>query len=101
MYQVRLLDEAVMEATEAAAWYERECPGLGIEFNEALEAALDLLEDEIVPLTTMPGEPGLHGFKRLVLSRFPFDIVVLPGESELLVVAVVHHSRSPGYWLAK
>jgi hypothetical protein len=42
--KVRLLDEAVIEAIEAASWYEQECSGLGIEFDDAINAALDLLE---------------------------------------------------------
>jgi hypothetical protein len=54
MRRVRILDEAAEEATEAAAWYELQRPGLGAEFERAVDAALDLLEEEIVPLTAMP-----------------------------------------------
>jgi toxin ParE1/3/4 len=93
MRKIRLLDEAVIEAMEATSWYEQERASLGIEFTEALDAALDLLENEIVPLTAMPGEPGLHGFKRLILFRFPFDVVVLIRGDEMLIVAVAHQAR--------
>jgi len=96
--RVRILEEAAEEAVEAADWYDREHPGLGAEFAEAVNAAFDLLEEGIVPLINMPGAAGLHGAKRLILRRFPYDIVVRPSEDEILVVAVAHHSRRPGYW---
>jgi hypothetical protein len=41
-----------------------------------VDAALDLLEEEIVPLTAMPGVAGRRGAKRLILRRFPYDVVV-------------------------
>ncbi len=76
MRSVRILEAAAEEAVEAAAWYEQERPGLGIEFAKAIDAALDLLETEIVPLSNMPGKFGRPSPKRLVLQRFPYDIVV-------------------------
>ena len=51
MRRVRIHAAAGEEAAEAAAWYERERSGLGVEFEQAVDAALDLLEEEIVPLT--------------------------------------------------
>ena len=98
MRRVWILEEAAEEAVEAAAWYEQERPGLGIEFDHAVNAALDLLEDEIIPLTNLPGTAGDRGAKRLVLRRFPYDIVVQESSLEIIVVAIAHHSRRPGYW---
>lgn len=98
MRRVRILDEAAEEAIEAAAWYEQQRAGLGREFDRAVNAAIDLLEDEIVPLTKMPGSAGERGAKRIMLRRFPYDIVVREYSEEILVVAVAHQSRRPGYW---
>ncbi|MBI2571102.1 MAG: hypothetical protein HYV63_29200 [Candidatus Schekmanbacteria bacterium] len=98
MRRIRILQEAAEEAIEAAAWYERERAGLGVEFSQAVDAAIDLLEKEIVPLTNMPGAAGSRGAKRLVLKRFPYDIVVWELPEEVVVIAVAHHSRRPGYW---
>lgn len=50
MRVLRIHAAAVEEASEAAAWYEKERIGLGSEFERALDAALDLLEQDIVPL---------------------------------------------------
>ena len=98
MRTVRILEAAAEEAAEAAAWYERQRPGLGIDFSRAVDAALDLLEDELIPLAPVVRSAGRQGIKRFILKRFPYDVVVLESGNEILVVAVAHHSRRPGYW---
>ena len=60
--------------------------------------ALDLLEEAIVPLTSMPGAAGVRGVKRLVLRRFPYSIIVSERNTEIFVIAFAHHARRPGYW---
>lgn len=95
---VRILEEAAEEAAEAAAWYEAEMPGLGNDFSGAVDAAIDLIEENILPLLPMSGEAGALGAKRIILKRFPYDIVFLERSGEALVIAVAHHSRKPGYW---
>ena len=94
----RIHAAAAEDAAQAAAWYEKERPGLGADFEHAIDAALDLLEQEIVPLTSVPGIAGTRGVKRLMLRRFPYSVVVLERETEVLVVAFAHHARRPGYW---
>jgi toxin ParE1/3/4 len=101
MRRVRILNEAADEAAEAVAWYERQRPGLGVELAHAVDAALDLLEEEMVPLTAMPGAAGKQGAKRLILKRFPYDVVVNERRDEFVVVAFAHQSRRPGYWRAR
>lgn len=98
MRRVRLLEEAVIEALEAAEYYEQECPGLGVAFYAELDAALDLLEGELVPLVSMPVQFGATDLKRLILARFPYDVVVTDHGDEFLVLAVAHQARVPGYW---
>ncbi len=96
---VRILEEASDEAAASAAWYEKERTGLGAEFLEALEAGLDLIEEGSLPLLPMPGKAStLRGAKRLILKRFPYDIVALEMGSEVFIIAIAHHSRKPGYW---
>lgn len=98
MHSVRILEEAAEEAAEAAAWYEAERPGLGNDFAGAVEAAIDLIEENILPLLPTSGKAGAQGVKRIILKRFPYDIVTLEKPDETLVIAVAHHSRKPGYW---
>lgn len=96
--RVRLHEAASEEAIEAAAWYERQCPGLGADFHRVLQEAFDLLEGNLLPVTPAPGAAGRRGAKRLVLKRFPYDVVIADRGAEIVVVAVAHHSRRPGYW---
>ena len=98
MRVLRIHAAAADEAAEAAAWYEKECPGLGVEFEHAIDAALDLLEETIIPLTAVPGKAGARGVKRLVLRRFPYSVIVSERETEVFVIAFAHHARHPGYW---
>ena len=98
MRKVRILQQAAEEAMAAANWYDMEREGLGTEFANAVEIAIDLIEEDILPLSPMPGKSSAKGVKRLILKRFPYDIVVIEGETEIAVIAVAHHSRKPGYW---
>ena len=81
---------------QAAAWYEHQREGLGFEFQEAIDAALDLLEDEFALLTPVLGVAGKRGARRL--KRFPYSGIVQEHGSEFVVVAFAHHSKRPGYW---
>lgn len=95
MGRVRILQEAADEAVAAADWYDRERPGLGLEFFAAIEAAIDLIETDALPLAPLS---GVKGAKRLILKRFPYDLIVVERANEAILIAVAHHSRRPGYW---
>lgn len=95
---MRIHAAAAEEAAEAAAWYENKRPGLGADFERAVDAALDLLEAEIVPLAAVPGAAGKREAKRLLLRRFPYAVVVRESGTEVVVIAFAHTSRRPGYW---
>jgi hypothetical protein len=98
MRALRFHAEASQEALEAAAWYERQRPGLGADFYRAIDAALDLIEEGIVPLRPVPLTARARGVKRLGLKRFPFDVIVVERKTEVLVLAFAHHARRSGYW---
>jgi len=99
--KLRLHTEASQEAIEAAEWYERQRPGLGADFQRAVDAALDLIEEGIVPLGPVPSAAGARGVKRLGLKRFPFDVMVVERRTEVVIIAFAHHARRPGYWRAR
>lgn len=101
MRALRIHEAAMLEAAEAAAWYERKRIGLGAEFERAINRALDALEQDIVPLTSMPGAAGKRGAKRLFLKRFPYAVIVREYPTEILVVAFAQFAKRPGYWLGR
>jgi toxin ParE1/3/4 len=68
------------------------------ESERAELAPLDLLEQDIVPLTSTPGVAGARGVKRQLPRRFPYAVVVRERDAEIFVIAIAHHGRRPGYW---
>lgn len=60
MRTVRILEEVSQEAIEAAAWYEYEQPGIGTvdraEFFAAVDAAIDVIGENFIPLSPLPEE---------------------------------------------
>lgn len=36
--------------------------------------------------------------RRIVLLKYPFDVIYRIRETEIEIVAVAHHSRRPDYW---
>ena len=94
--RIRTDPRAAQEFIAAADWYEGERSGLGREFEAAIHAAIADLASGLFSGSRVPGRgPEV---RRLVLSRFPYDIVFLPRPDEIVIVAVAHQARRPGYW---
>lgn len=90
---IRLRDEAENDIREAASWYESQRLRLGHEFLDAVEASFTSISDN--PLQF----PILHrSTRRALLSRFPFGVFFRIEGSTIIVMAVMHASRSPGRW---
>jgi hypothetical protein len=51
-----------------------------------------------VPATRYPHVPANLDALRIRMKRFPYDVVFVAGAHEIIVVAVAHHRRRPGYW---
>lgn len=101
MKPVKIGKEAAEEFVEAAAWYESEQEGLGERFIDAFEHALQLLAEKNPPLTPVDGKAGLKGARKLILHKFPFSLIVHELPESIVVVALAHHSRKPGYWRSR
>ena len=101
MKPVKIGKEAAEEFQEAATWYEGEQEGLGKRFIDAFEHALQLLAEENPPLTPVGGKAGLKGARKLLLHKFPFSLIVHELPASIVIVALAHHSRKPGYWRSR
>lgn len=85
--------DAEVDLVEAALFYETQMAGLGKSFSAEVERTIALIR-------TFPdaGSP-LGGLRRRVLvDRFPFAVVYDRKREILIVVAVAHQRRRPGYW---
>lgn len=78
---------------DVADHYDRARPGLGDEYLAAVDEAVALVAE--AP-SRWPRIDRRH--HRFVLRRFPFSVVYRFDEQELIIVALAHHKRRPGYW---
>ena len=92
--RVKFHPEARGELREGKAFYRHRSPLAAIAFAQEIENALSRIAES--PLRSPAGE---HGVREFVLPwRFPYTIVYRVRESAIIVVAVAHQSREPGYW---
>lgn len=98
MTPIRIRDLARVEIIEAAEHYEAERVGLGSEFRLAVEQAIDQISESPKLFARYEGCRTRHEYRRVVLKRFPYVIVYHIRPNEIVVVAVTHGSRKPGYW---
>jgi plasmid stabilization system protein ParE len=85
--------DAVDEAVAARQWYQaRSIP--------AADAFLAELDHAIAAISTHPERwpHCVHGTRRYLFRRFPFQLVYRTAGTVVQVIAVAHGRRKPGYW---
>jgi len=91
--KVRFLPLARAELRAATAYYKAINQALAVSFkNEALDVR-NLIEKH--PLAWHPVEPP---YRQCRFHRFPYAFIYEALETEIIVVAVAHLMRKPGYW---
>ena len=90
---IRLLEPAQAELDEAVAWYADQSPGLGDAFLLETLRALKLIDQ--FPQAWHPLTPLI---RRCRLKRFPYSVIYALADADVLVLAVAHQHRKPGYW---
>jgi toxin ParE1/3/4 len=90
---VRFQPEAREELREAALFYNRQQKGLGQESRQEVARAIE----HIRALPEACQALG-DGFRRHRLDRFPYGVLDKLWNNQVIIVAVAHASRDPGYW---
>jgi plasmid stabilization system protein ParE len=93
---VRIQPAARAEAEAAAAWYEEQRPGLGIEFLLELDAAIE--RGAAAPHAY---EQIFEGVRRVLLSRFPYAVYFLLESDCVEIFAVLHQHRAIEEWQSR
>lgn len=91
--RLEYLDEALDEAEEAARWYAERSPSAAAGFTDELDIAATAIER--APSTWPVYD---HGARRFLLRRFPYRVVYRIESTRIVIVAVAHAHRRPGYW---
>jgi plasmid stabilization system protein ParE len=84
---------AEREILEAVQFYHERAGDLASEFYAEFCRA----RSEIAAFPEFWGNVG-GGYRRKLLSRFPYGIIYRIEDEEILIVAVAHLSRHPDYW---
>jgi toxin ParE1/3/4 len=86
--------ETEAELQAGIAYYDEQRAGLGTEFQEEVELAVDRIAR--MPQAFSPY--GSEGLRKFVLRRFPYSIFYLELDEAIWIAAVAHQRRRPGYW---
>jgi len=89
----RVDDQAWAEVEAAFRWYG----------ERSDDASSGFLLEVIESFETIAAAPerwpeSLYGTRRYLLHHFPFSIVYLDESDVVIIVAVAHGRRKPGYW---
>lgn len=87
---------AQIEVDDAADWYEAARVGLAAEFLDEFEAAVRRISEFPRAWPTIGERTRQHR-----LNRFPYGVVYRVREDEIVILAVAHLHRGPGYWRSR
>jgi toxin ParE1/3/4 len=86
---------AAAELEDAALYYERQREGLGVAFQNAVQAAVARVQERP---QTFPLYEDADGVRMCQERRFRYTVYYTELDESILVAAVAHNSRRPGYW---
>jgi plasmid stabilization system protein ParE len=92
---VRVSEPASAELREAVRWYEGRRVGLGAEFFDAISTTLLFVSMNATAGSSISGDDRT---RRALVARFPYQVVYRIRPGEIVIVAVAHLKRRPGYW---
>jgi len=74
-------------------WYEARGRGLGAEFLRSLDAALSNVQRHpaLYPIVSSQA-------RRAVLRRFPYSLIYVVHDGDIVIAACIHGSRDPRRW---
>ncbi|MDT8428131.1 MAG: type II toxin-antitoxin system RelE/ParE family toxin [Pseudomonadales bacterium] len=91
--RAKFVAPARCEFLKEVVYYNEQEPGLGNAFAQEVEEAT-------VRALAFPeaGSPATKNTKLVFVNTFPFTVVYRPDRKGIIVFAVAHHRRAPGYW---
>ena len=91
--RIELREGAKDDFNESFDWYAERSHAAAIAFATALEEGFDQI------LATPDRFPRTNrGCQYFPLSRYPFRVIFRQEANRLVIVAIAHAKRRPGYW---
>ena len=90
------LRAARWEFDEAFDWYDRQRPGRGERFAEAVQAIIDRIAED----------PERHavvhqGARKVIVPGYPYSVFYQVDADRLVVLSVFHAKRDPQIWRSR
>jgi plasmid stabilization system protein ParE len=85
--------DALEEYHQAARYYSERQEGLELRFIDAIEHAVSLIREHPLQYRILEDD-----VRRCLTRVFPYAILYTIEPDYLLIVAVMHCHRKPGYW---
>jgi toxin ParE1/3/4 len=92
--RLRVHPEARREASTATTWYRAQSHDAARDFARAVRAGVESIRERPVAWARWKGSD----VRRKILRRFPYSIFYLVEHDAVVIVAIAHHKRRPGYW---
>jgi plasmid stabilization system protein ParE len=91
--RLRIRSEAKEEIDAAFEWYFKRSPKAADAFLEEIETSLKNIvsEPHLYPIFT-------KNIRRRVMTGFPYSVIFREEAGSILVIAIAHAKRRPGYW---
>ena len=96
MKAIRFHPEAEREVYASIRHYDKECRGLGLRFQQAVDRGLAHIRE--FPQT---GIPSAGETRTLTIRPFPYGIVFKEYNDEFRVIAIHHYHRRKDYWVRR
>ena len=95
MTEITFLLEAEEELNYSAQYYNNQAPGLGFDFLEEIEKALQEIEQ-----TPERWSNYKKNIRKFNTKRFPFSLYYKfeKNVDKIVILAVAHQKRKPDYW---
>jgi plasmid stabilization system protein ParE len=96
MKRVIVEDEARDEVREACAWYEGRRAGLSLDLIDEVDATLRAVSER-------PGSFPVvgRGARRALVRRFPYLVLFVELDDQVVVIGVFHTARQPSSWMRR
>jgi len=88
--------EAKKELHQSVEYYEKKASGLEDEFLNEVVRTLDLIK--AYPIL---GYPLKDSTRRMLVQRFPYSLIYSVQDDHIIVYALMHFHRRPGYWKSR
>jgi plasmid stabilization system protein ParE len=85
--------EARFEFLEATRYYTRKEEGLGLRFTSQIRDAVAKIIEAPRRWNILEGE-----VRRYLIKIFPYGVLYTAEIDHILIIAVMHCRREPGYW---